>query len=309
MKTTKAFLFLFFILQCTCCYSQGKDGGLLAAPYPGSIVETFPGTTDASWRALMDARSRTYYSKDPMEKVKEHYTKLLGPFEEAWANYNYTRHVVPFSDVYDIVTKRGGSIGEGGESFYGGTMAGVTLFGVVLSKVETYVPVNGIVNKVLEDIKGTYVQRFQEVDGVDGIDPAKMLKRMEDPELKQTEARYEHMKWAYFLETKEKRKDNLPGNMSIAEVIYDKYFVAPAEARMKELADVQKKYADAMAKMKYDEAGKLGDRMVKLSGMQSNPKEDWDTAIKCLEELAKNAYATKIVIDMHPSKWDLTPPK
>ena len=64
-----------------------------------------------------------------------------------------------------------------------------------------------------------------------------------------------------------------------------------------------------MAKMQYDAATKLGDRMMELSGIQSNPKNDWDTAIKCLEEMERNAYATKIVIDMHPSKWDLTPPK
>lgn len=111
------------------------------------------------------------------------------------------------------------------------------------------------------------------------------------------------------MQTSEKKKDDVQRNLSMDEVMYDKYFTAPADARTKELAELQRKMADASAKMKYDEAGKLGERMMKLMEEQNDPKRKWNTATKCLEEMEKYAYATKIVIDMHPSKWDLTPPK
>lgn len=290
-------LLTFQILQIL---AQGKVDGLLAQPYPASVAETFP-ELDAASRSIVDARSRTFYTKDPMEKVRAHYTKLLGPFEEYWKDYIYNRDVVPFKDVVDIITKRGGTIGEGGESFFGGTFAGVTISGP---------PINGTANysvvKVYESLDQAYVLRFQEADGGD---PEKMQKHMEDPELVQVKKKYEHLKVAYFVDTKEKRKDNKPGSLAMDEVIYDKYFTAPAEARAKELADVQKNYSDALTKMQYDAATKLGDRMVQLSGIQPNHKQDWDTAILCLQEMEKHAYTTKIVIDMHPSKWDLTPPE
>ncbi len=60
------------------------------------------------------------------------------------------------------------------------------------------------------------------------------------------------------------------------------------------------------AQRKYGEAGKIGDRMMQLSSRQTDARWNWDNAIKCLQELEKNAYATKIVIDKHPSQWDLS---
>lgn len=303
MNTRKTFLYLscVFTFLPSLCFGQAKDDGLLATPYPGSVAETFPGTTDPAWKTTMDARSRTYYSKDPMEKVKTHYTKLLGPFEEHWKDYIYNKEVVPAKDVYDIVTKRGGKIGEGGENFYGGTFAGVTI---------SVPPTNGVTNasatNTLGALQQAYLLRFQETENTD---PVAVQQHLEDPELKQVLSRYEYLTTAYFIETKEKRKDNMPGTLAMDEVIYDKYFTAPAEARAKEAADIQKKYGDAMTKMQYDAATKLSDRIVELSGMQPDHQQEWNTAMKCLEELAKNAYLTKIVIDMHPSKWDITPPE
>jgi hypothetical protein len=205
--------------------------------------------------------------------------------------------VIPFQKVVPIVEKKGGIIGEGGNSFWGGTRAGVTLFG---KPVNT----NYTVTKVFASLQQAYLQRFSNPENFD-IQPTG--KHLEDPELKKVEAQYEHLKWAYYMQTNQKRKDNLPGTMSADEVIYDKYYTNSAEATKKELEEVQKKYTDAITKMQFDEATKLGDRMVKLSGVQPDLKGDWDTAIKCLQELDKNAYATKIVIDTHPSKWILTP--
>ena len=280
------------VLTYTLSHAQAKIDGLLAAPYPGSVLETYPGVTDASERKPMDSRSRTYYTKDSMEKVKAHYTKLLGALEENQKGYVYRKEVVPFKDIYDIVQKRGGSIGEGdGEQF-----AGVTISGP---------PTNGSANysvvKVYESIEKAYVLRFQDED------PVSLQKRLEDAELVQVKLKYEHLKTTYFMETNQKRKDNFSGTFKVDEVVYDKYYTSAEENRKKEIEEIQKKYMDAMTKMKYDEASKLGDQMMKYT--QPQTKDDWNTALKCLQEMEKNAYATQIVIDMHPSKWDLTSPK
>ncbi len=76
MKKIKALLLLSFVLylQFSLCYSQGKDG-LVAAPYPGSIPEP-----------PVELNSRTFYTKDPIEKVMAHYTKSLGAFEDRSQN-------------------------------------------------------------------------------------------------------------------------------------------------------------------------------------------------------------------------------
>ena len=293
MRTLRVCMFqLVLFLYFSFCQAQKKDDVLLAAPYPGSIVETNPGVTDASERKLMDSRSRTYYTKDSMEKVKAHYTKLLGALEEHQEGYVYRKEVVSFKDIYDIVQKRGGSIGEGeGEQF-----AGVTISGP---------PTNGSTNysvvKVYESLEKAYLLRFQDED------PVNVQKRMEDPELVQVKQKYEHLKTAYFIQTNQKRKDNFSGTFKVDEVLYDKYYTSAEETRKKEMEETQKKYMDAMTKMKYDEASKLGDQMMKYT--QPQTKDDWNTALKCLQEMEKYAYATKIEIDMHPSKWDLAPPK
>lgn len=302
MKNTIRGLFLLVLVyfQFSHCLAQKKDDGLLATPYPGSIIDPNRALSGAPSRAVLEARSREYFSKDPMEKVKAYY-KTLGEFHVSpEGNHIYAVDVIPFKDVYDMVTKRGGQIGEGGESFFGGTAAGMTLYGKPLNTT-SYSAI-----KVFERLEQAYLQRFQEVDNAD---PENMKKRLEDPELKQVESRYEHLKWSYFMQSNQKRTDGPPGNLSMDEVLFNKYWIAPEEALTKENADLQKKMTEATTQMKYDEATKLGDRMMKLMESQNDPKEHWKTALKCLEEMDKHAYATKIVIDMHPSKWDLTPPK
>ena len=294
MKNTILFLFFVLVLQCSFSHAQKKDDGLLAAPYPGSVPETYPGVTDASERKATESRSRTYYTRDSMDKVKAHYTKLLGAFEEYQKGYVYNRAIIPSNEVYDIVTKRGGSIGEGDGN--DATFAGVTISGP---------PINGSANysvvKVYESLEKAYALRFQDDD------PAKVGQRLQDPELVQVKAKYEHLKVAYFLSTDQKRKDNVYGSLRVDEVLYDKYYTNAEETRQKELEAIQKKYMDAMTKMKYDEASKLGDQMMKYT--QPQTKDDWNTALTCLQEMEENAYTTMIVIDKHPSRWDLAQSK
>ena len=50
----------------------------------------------------------------------------------------YTLSVIPFSEVVGIVEKKGATVGEGGDSFYGGTIAGVTLFGRPTNNSSSY---------------------------------------------------------------------------------------------------------------------------------------------------------------------------
>ncbi len=90
------------------------------------------------------------------------------------------------------------------------------------------------------------------------------------------------------------------------EVIYEKCVEAPEKEALKEEQALVKKMTELTTQMKYDEAGKVGDRMTQLSSRHTDAKRNWDIAIKCLQELEKNAYATKIVIDKHPSQWDLS---
>ena len=294
MKSTILLLLFAFMIQYTLSRAQKKDDGLLAAPYPSSVLETNPGVTDASERKAMDSRSHTYYTKDPMEKVKAHYAKLLGPLEEYDKGYVYNKAIIPSNKVYDIITKRGGSFGEGDGNE--ATFAGVTITGP---------PINGSANysvvKVFESLEKAYALRFRDDD------PAKVAKRLEDAELVQVKQKYEHLKTAYFLQTNQKRKDNAYGTFKVDEVLYDTYYTSAEETRQKELTEIQKKYMDAMTKLKYDEASKLGDQMMKYT--QPQTKDDWSTALKCLQEMEKNAYTTMIVIVMHPSKWDITPQK
>jgi len=46
--------------------------------------------------------------------------------------------------------------------------------------------------------------------------------------------------------------------------------------------------------------------MKKLQVRSQDAKYNWDRVIKCLDELNQNAYATVIVIDKHPSVWDIS---
>jgi hypothetical protein len=241
----------------------------VAAQYPGSITEP-----------PVEPNSRTFYTKDSIEKVMAHYTKSLGAFEERSQN-NYFREAIPSNDVMDYLAKQGIQMGE--TRVY----AGIKLFGKQINP-------NGRVTKVMEKLKGAYLMRFKN-DEV--VDLSSITKHLEDPELKQTIARYEHVEWEYFPLMKEKYMD---------EVIFEKYFVAPEEAAQKEEQELAKKVGQLMSQMKYDEAIKVQDRMTKLSSRHSDARWNWDNAIKCLQEMEKNAYATKIVIDKHPSQWDLS---
>lgn len=274
MRSYCCLLFFVLTLPFSVCYSQGKESALVAAPYPGSITEP-PVAPSAS-------NSQTFYTKDSIEKVKAHYTKSLGEFEKTSEdNTVYFREAIPSNEVMDILAKRGIEMGE--SRMY----AGVTLSGRGFNP-------NGTVSNVLDKLKSAYLMRFSSLDVED---PSTISKHLEDAELKQTVARYEHTEWEYFPLAKEKHMD---------EVIFEKYFVAPEEAATKEEQELAKKMTQLATLGKYDEATKIGDRMTKLSSRHSDARANWDTAVKCLQEMEKNAYTTKIVIDKHPSKWDLS---
>src|ERR1041385_8184820 len=161
------------LLQMAHCHAQSR--GLLADPYPGAILLTNPSVTDPAMRKIMDARARSYYTTDPLEKVQAHYARLLGAFEEEWKSYIYKRAIVSVNEVYAIVTKRGGSIGEGGESFYGGAFAGVTLTGP---------PVNGTTNASVRNVYDALERAFaQRLQAGGEVDLEKARQHMEDPEI------------------------------------------------------------------------------------------------------------------------------
>ncbi|HYQ86115.1 MAG TPA: hypothetical protein VES59_02610 [Bacteroidota bacterium] len=264
-------------LPFTVCHPQGKESALVAAPYPGSITEP---PADAS----SEPNSQTFYTKDSIEKVKAHYTKSLGEFEKTStdnSNTVYFREAIPSNTVMDILVKRGVELGESRQ------FAGITLSAWGINPNVTVV-------NVLDRLKSAYLMRFNTPDVEDY---STVSKHLDDAELKQTIARYEHAEFEYFPLAKEKHMD---------EIIYEKYYVAPEEAVAKEQQELVKKMTVLTTQGKYDEATKVGDRMTQLSGRHSDARMNWDTAVKCLQELEKNAYPTKIVIDKHPSKWDLS---
>ncbi len=270
MKKIKALLLLSFVLylQFSLCYSQGKDG-LVAAPYLGSIPEP-----------PVELNSRTFYTKDRIEKVMAHYTKSLGAFEDRSQN-SYFREAIPSNDVMEYLAKQGIQMGESR------VFAGVTLYGKPISY-------NGTVNTVMDKLKSAYLMRFNNGNAETIED---VTKHLDDAELKQTLARYEHVKWEHFPLSNGKHMD---------EVVYEKQITTPENAVTKEQQELSTKMQQLMVQMKYDEATKVGDRMTQLSALNSDAKWNWGLAIKCLQELEKNAYATKIVIDKHPSQWDLS---
>jgi hypothetical protein len=285
MKNTKALLLRLFVLslQFSLCYSQGKDG-LVAAPYPGSITEppVVPSRSSQQKSYNKESNRRTFYTKDPIEKVLAHYTKSLGAFEKtSQDNTTYFREAIPSNDVMEYLAKQGVEMGESR------VYAGITLSGKGFSPSNT-------VTKVLDKLKSAYLMRFKD-DEVQDL--STISKHLEEPELKQTIARYEHIGWEYFPLAKEKHMD---------EVIFEKYLVAPEEAATKEEQELVKKMMELTTHGKYDDAMKISDRMTKLSSRHSDARGNWGNAIKCLQEMEKNAYATQIVIDKHPSQWDLS---
>ena len=209
-----------------------------------------------------------------------HYTKSLGAFEDKSQN-SYFREAIPSNDVMDLLAKRGVQMGE--TRVY----AGVALSGKQINP-------NGTVTKALDKLKGAYLMRFKNDDVQD---LSTITKHLEEAALKQTIACYEHIAWEHFPRAKEKFMN---------EVIFEKYFMAPEEAAKKEEQELARKMTELMTQRKYDEASKIGDRMTKLSSRHSDARLNWDAAIKCLQELEKNAYTTMIVIDKHPSQWDLS---
>ena len=299
MKSGIAFICLFILLvtHSSASRAQEKNDGLLAAPYPGAVPETNPVHPGVP-KGVVDARGRTFYTKDTIGMVKAHYTRLLGQFEDASGGERvYNREILPLKDVVQFVEKRGGVINEGGDNFYGGSYAGVTLSAPMNNA-------NGTTVKVFDHLVEAYLLRFQNAEN---FDLTEVAKHAEDPELKQIQSRYEHLKWSYFMQSNEKGRDTLPGGRSMDDVIYEKYFVAPEKARAKEIEDLQKKLTQATTQMRYEEATTIGDRLTKLAIGPKDPKESMDNVINCLQEMERNAYATKIFIDTHPSKWVIQP--
>jgi hypothetical protein len=199
----------------------------------------------------------------------------------------YQREVIPYREVWAFLEKKGVIIGEADVGIVGGEFAGISLYGKLINSSNS-------VTMAIDKLKSAYMMRFSSLEVEDVTD---ITKHIEDAELKQTIARYEHALWEYFPLTKEKQMD---------EVLFEKYIVAPEEAITKEAQELGKKMTELSTAMKYDEAGKVGDRMMELSARQRDARWNWDNAIKCLQEMEKNAYATKIVIDKHPSQWDLS---
>src|SRR5512143_4153839 len=170
MKKTLVTLCLILLLLSTLLRAQGAKGNLLAAPYPGSVAEPHPGLDGTQWRALVDAHARTFYTKDPIDKVRAHYTKSLGEVEVSpEGEHIVQRDVIPFSEVVGIVEKRGATVSEGGDSFYGGTFAGVTLYGP-----PTNGRVSSSVREVFDRMDKAYLFRF-----LNEADPAASAKHID----------------------------------------------------------------------------------------------------------------------------------
>jgi hypothetical protein len=91
----------------------------------------------------------------------------------------------------------------------------------------------------------------------------------------------------------------------VNEAIHDKHYKDAAEALVKEQGDLMKKMNDATMAGKYDEATKYGERLTEISMLAMDSNYNWNQAIRCLDDLQLNAYATKIVIDRPLAEWEL----
>lgn len=287
-RTTFYSVAFLMILQFSFCAAQVKKYTLLAAPYPGAVAELYPAETFTHPFVPLESRMQTFYSKDPLEKVRAHYEKSVGAFEPAYNDATgFYAAVVPSGKVTEYLSGRGLVSGEAGWSVdIRGESAGVTIYGRPLNY-------NYNVVKVLDALRNAYLQRFI---GAETEDAATVTNHLEDPELKKTLAKYDHVQWEYFPVVKEKRMDVL---------LYDKHYTAVAESLGKEQAGLTKKMTDLSTAGKYDEAGKVGDRMMEITMLSMDAKYNWGVAIKCLEEMALNAYPTKIVIDRPLSEWKI----
>lgn len=291
-------LFLILVLQSSHCFSQGKKSGLLADPYPGSVPAFNPDTGET--RRIEDARNREFYSKDPLYKVQAFYTRALGPFESAGTGDSDVIHMIMgLGEVGKSVAPKGGEIGEGGDNFYGGAFAGVTLHGKPNSS-------NGKIDEVFDKLQKAYLARFQNGEN---IDLQSIATHLEDPELKKIEKQYDHLRWAHYQPTPGKRTDNVAGYQTTERVIFDKYFTSPEERRQKQIAELQQEVVRLTNEHRFEEAGKVGNRMAELAMPQDETKGQMENVMKCLQELDAAAYATVIGIDMHPSNWIIEPAK
>lgn len=287
------FLFFVLVLQAPLCIPQDKKHTLLAAPYPGSVVEPYGPPVKVDFPTVpIESRMQTFYSKDSFEKVKAHYEKSAGKFEPAYDDVvAYYAAVVPPLEVMKYLEGKGVLIGEGGSSVdTRGDRAGVTIFDKPKNYVVTVVT-------VLDGLKSAYTQRFI---GVEGEDMNSVMEHLEDPELTKVLGKYEHVKWSYF-----QTVNGRPMN----EVIHDKHYKDADEALVKEQGDLVKRMNEATAAGKYDEATKVSERMMEISMLATDPNYNWNRAIKCLDDLQLNAYATKIVIDRPLAEWELPPAK
>lgn len=277
-----------FLLETSFCTGQTSKPGprLVAEPYPGSVAETYPGGGNPFSQVPVETRLRRFFSKDPGDKVEAYYARKYGPFTDHWVS------IVPEKEIYEFLEKQGIHTGEAGGDEVGGVGAGVTVIGKATSS-------NNAVTRALERLQQAYVQRFVNEENYDAA------KHMEDKELKQALQKYEPLQWAHYMPTKMMNKESTR-HLMMDDVLFDKYFEAPERAMAKEQEELVRKMTDASTSGKYDEATKIGDRMMQLSQRQTDISWQWPVAIKCLDEMKANAYATIVVIDVHPSQWDLS---
>ncbi len=288
-RTSILLLVVVLLLQVSVCFPQDKKRTLLVPAYPGSVAEPYgpPEKFDYPFVPI-ESRMQIFFSKDPFVKIKAHYEKSAGKFESANDNVvAYYAAVVPSLEVMKFLEGKGVVIGEGGSSVdYRGDRAGVTIYDKPNSYVVTVV-------NVLDGLKNAYTQKFI---GAEGEDMNSVMKHLEDPELTKVLEKYEHVKWSYF---------QTVNGRQMSEVIHDKHYKDADAALVNEQRDLTKKMTDLMTAGKYDEATKVGERMTEISMLAMDSKYNWDKAIKCLDELQLNAYATKFVIDRPLSEWEI----
>ena len=292
MKTSKPILLLTLavVLLAGICHSQGSPSGpkLVAEQYPRSVAEPVPAGGHPWSQVPVATRLRRFFTKDESEKVEAYYTKKYGPFEDHY------RPMMATTEIEAILAQHGIRYGgETGGDEVGGVGAGVTVIGREANS-------SNAAHQALDRLTRAYLARF-----INDEDP-NPAKHMEDPELKQTLARYESLETAHYVTTTVKDTAT-QRNLTMDEVLFDKYFDAPGRAMLKEQEELREKLTAATMSKKYDEAGRLGNKLVELVQRQSNTSWQWDVAIKCLDEMTANAYATIVVIDVHPSQWDLSP--
>jgi hypothetical protein len=269
--------------------AQEKQRTLLAPAYPGSVAEEYPAAPEGYAGVPFESRYQTLHSKDSFEKVRAFYGKAGCTFEEIGDDASgFYAVLVPATEVMAWLTKHGVVIGEGGSSYdTQGERAGVTIWG----KPKSY---NTRVVGVLDRLKGAYLMKFIGVEGEDG---STMANHLEDSAFTKVYKQYEHVQWEHFPTLKGRPMD---------ETLIDKHYTTPAAALAKEQEELVKKMTALSTAGKYDEAGKVGDRMMQISTIATDYQYNWDAAIRCLQEMEASAYPVRILIDRPPAEWDLS---